>query len=135
MTILHARTIAMVHACTMAIEHARIMAIVQASIMVIVHAFTMVIVHLCQTQKRDWTDQCRFFDISSASDVANFNTMLSWAPALAHFHGKPWVDARRIFSTSHGGTRVSSRTGTRVAPGKVLERWHDRIDFCKRMVA
>ena len=87
--------------------------------------------------QRDWSQQCRYYDNSSLSacSVANFNTMLSWAPALAHFHDKSWVDARRVFSTSHGGTRVASRTGTRAAPGKVLERWHDRILYCRRMVA
>ena len=86
--------------------------------------------------KRDWQQQRRFLELprSTLCCPSSFVTNLSWAAALVHYHDEDWFDARRIFWVRHDGLRVASRTGTRSAPGHVHMRWHDRINYCKRMV-
>ena len=86
--------------------------------------------------QRDWAEQLKVFETPNPGPQVyeTVKTQFSWAAALVHYHDKTWFADRRIITPSRDGLRAASRTGTRLNPGNVQTRWHDRIEFCQRMV-
>ena len=81
--------------------------------------------------RRDWAEQAQFWE---SGEFWHRKSMLSWAASLSRFHAADWLSERRVFSFSWASSKLQSSTGTRKARGHVHLRWHDRVDYCKRMV-
>ena len=62
-------------------------------------------------------------------------TRWSWAAALFSFQSSDWLqDQRVIYYRSRGQEGVYSRTGTRAVRGVVHARFHEGVDYARRML-
>ena len=98
---------------------------------------------------RDNREQERFystfkhqdFDCSSSGCRNNesheviYLTSLSWAARLSRFMDKSFFDKVRATERRNIFGAVLTRTNTRCIRSHVSVRWHDAVDFCKRVEA
>ena len=84
--------------------------------------------------KRDSQRQMRYFVDRVPIDMIASN--FSWAPLLAEWRGQHFLEEQRnYFLQIAPQWRVSSRTGLRRGRGKVNMRWHDGVEYARRLAS
>ena len=80
---------------------------------------------------RDLCEQNKFAAGASSNEV---KTSFSWAPVLSRWRDANWFRERRVIvKRGRHSDATSSRTHTRSIRSHVSLRWHDRVDYAKRM--
>ena len=101
----------------------------------------------CRRRNRNASALCRRMGLWSATwfkravawdgHLRRMRNISSWGAALVMYRGKKWLQERRVSFLGHasrGGSSLASKTGTRSIQGPPCIRWHDGIDFAKRVV-